>query len=232
MMPEDKTLQAEISSYISTLLRTNFGKGPTSVYVSVKRPYITVHFRGFMAPMEAILMKQKESKRILETRNLMMNDLRQEIKMQFLKIADLNIKDLYADWDLDKKTGMIIAILDEDATGKFDWPEGIDQKEFEERVKIASLKAEKIPEKTESFWLNDRTILVKRTGILVRIEKELILNGFVEELKLTKRPLERQVMKEVHMETVLKRGVSEIFIDWNFDDDISYIAFTLEPASS
>lgn len=232
MMPEEKTLHAEISSYISTLLRTNFGKGPTSVYVSVKRPYITVHFRGFMAPMEAILMKQNESKRILETRSLMMNDLRQEIKMQFLKIADLDIKDIYADWDLEKKTGMIIAILDEEPSEAFEWPADIDQKEFEEKVDLASLKAEKIPEKTESFWLNDRTILVKRTGILVRIEKELIRNGFVEELKVTKRPLERQVMQEVQIESVLKRDVSEIFIDWNFDEDISYIALMLEPKSS
>lgn len=232
MMPEEKTLHAEISSYISTLLRTNFGKGPTSVYVSVKRPYITVHFRGFMAPMEAILMKQNESKRILETRSLMMNDLRQEIKLQFLKIADLDIKDIYADWDLEKKTGMIIAILDEEPSEAFEWPDDIDQKEFEEKVDLASLKAEKIPEKTESFWLNDRTILVKRTGILVRIEKELIRNGFVEELKVTKRPLERQVMQEVQIESVLKRDVSEIFIDWNFDEDISYIALMLEPKSS
>lgn len=231
-MPEDKKLHAEISSYVSTLLRTNFGKGPTSVYVSIKRPYITIHFRGFLAPMEAILMKQNESKRILETRSLMMNDLRQEIKMQFLKLADLDIKDIYADWDLEKKTGMIIAVLDEEPAKKFEWPDTIDQKEFEEKIDIASLKAEKVPEKTESFWLNDRTILVKRSGILVRIEKELIRNGFVEELKVTKRPLERQVMREVQMESVLKRDVSEIFIDWNFDEDISYIAFMLEPKPS
>ncbi len=102
-MPEEKTLHAEISSYISTLLRTHFGKGPTAVYVSVKRPFITIHFRGFMAPMEAMLMKQQESKRILETRNLMMNDLREAIKKDFLKIAELTIQDIYADWDLQKK---------------------------------------------------------------------------------------------------------------------------------
>lgn len=231
MMPEEKMLHAEISSYISTLLRTNFGKGPTSVYVSVNRPYITVHFRGFMAPMEAILMKQNESKRILETRDLMMNNLRHEIKLQFLKIADLDVKDIYADWDLENKTGMIIAILDEKPSAKFEWPDSVNQKVFEEKIDLASLKAEKIPEKTESFWLNDRTILVKRSGILVRIEKELIRNGFIEELKVTKRPLERQVMREVQMESVLKRTVSEIFVDWNFDEDISYIAFMLEPKS-
>ncbi len=127
---------------------------------------------------------------------------------------------------------MIIAILDEESSETFEWPEYVDESAFVEKINIASCKGEKIPEKTEAFWLNDRTILVKRSGILVRIEKELIRNGFIEELKMTKRPLERQVMQEVQLETVLKRNISEIFIDWNFEEDISYIAFTLDSVSS
>lgn len=232
-MPQEKTLHSEISSYVSTLLRSNFGKGPTSVYVSIKRPYITIHFRGFLAPMEAILVKQKEFQRVLQTRDLMMNDLRSEIILALWKIAELEVKEIYADWDLENKTGMIIAVLNEEpAADTLKWPKEVDQKAFEETIDAASFKAEKTPGKTESFWLNDRTILVKRSEILVRIEKELIQNGFVEELKLAKRPLEHKVMSEVPIETVLGRNVAEMFVDWNFDEDISYSVFLLSPVET
>lgn len=230
-MPQKKSLHTDIGSYVSTLLRSNFGKGPTSVFVSIMRPYITIHFRGFLAPMEAILVKQKEFLRVLETRDLMMNDLRSEIILEFWKIAELEVKEIYADWDLENKSGMIIAVLEEESAAEtMEWPSEIDQKAFEDEINAASLKAEKVPGKTESFWLNDRTILVKRSEILVRIEKELIQKGFAEELKLAKRPLEHKVMNEVSIEAVLKRSISEMFVDWNFDEDISYSVFLLSPA--
>lgn len=229
-MPQDKPLQAEISSYISSLLRANFGKGPTSVFVSIKRPYITIHFRGFLAPMEAILLKQNEFQRVLQTRDLLMNNLRSEIILELWKIASLEVKEIYADWNLENKDGMIVAVLDGEPTEEtYEWPEEIDQKAFENVIEAASLKAEKVPGRTETFWLNDRTILVKRSAILVRIEKELIDKGFAEELKLAKRPLEHKVISEVPIEEVLKRNVTGMFVDWNFDEDISYSVFILSP---
>lgn len=232
-MPQEKTTHSEISSYVSSLLRSNFGKGPTSVYVSIKRPFIAIHFRGFLAPMEAILIKQKEFQRVLQTRDLLMNNLRSEIILELWKIAGLEVKEIYADWDLENKSGMIIVVLNEEATDETaEWPADIDQQAFMEAIDEGSLKAEKVPGKTETFWLNDRTILVKRSEILVRIEKELIKNGFVEELKLAKRPLERKVMSEVPIEAILNRSVMEMFVDWNFDDDISYSVFLLSPPAA
>lgn len=50
---------------------------------------------------------------------------------------------------------------------------------------------QKTPAKTETFWLSDRLILIKRTGIFVQIEKELIEAGYTEVLQRVKRPMER-----------------------------------------
>lgn len=57
---EKNSVQAEIASYIGKLLRDNFGKGPSSVYVSLKKPFITIHLRDFLAPMERVLLSQGE----------------------------------------------------------------------------------------------------------------------------------------------------------------------------
>ena len=63
----------------------------------------------------------------------------------------------------------------------------------------------------------------------MQIEKELIKNGYLEELKLSKRQLEQRLMNEAGFEAVLKQSINEIFLDWNFETDISYVLFILEP---
>jgi uncharacterized protein YbcI len=229
-MPKEKTIQSEIGSYIATLLRDNFGKGPTSIFVSIAEPFITVHIRGFLTPTENILLKQNEPNRILKIRDLLMNNLISEIKLNLWKIGQLDIKEIYADWNLESKSGMIIAEMAGEVNPEaFEWPETIDEKAFQKELIKASIKAQKEPGKTEVFWLNDRTILCRRAEILVAIEKELIKNGFSEELKLAKRPLERKVLADVQLETVLKRNIAETFVEWNFEADKAYTVFILKP---
>ncbi|HSI66262.1 MAG TPA: Na-translocating system protein MpsC family protein, partial [Planococcus sp. (in: firmicutes)] len=88
-MHNTQKIQKETGGYISTLLRDYFGKGPSSVFVTVNKPFITFYLSGFLSPTERILLKQNETRRILETRDLLMNDLEEEIKLQLHKIAQL-----------------------------------------------------------------------------------------------------------------------------------------------
>lgn len=229
-MTKEKTVQSEIGGYISGLLRNHFGKGPTSVYVTVKRPFILIHLRGFIAPMETVLLKKKDWKRVLETRDLLINELKSEIEENLRSIADLNIRELYADWNLESESGLLIGVMPEEVKAEeFDWPEQIDKDALESKVSYASAVAERPPGSIESYWLNDRTLLVKRNKILVGIEKALIAEGYTEILKLSKRPLERTLLYNTQPEKILGRPVAEIFLDWNFPADIGYIVFMMEP---
>ena len=228
-MAKDKTVQTEISGYISTLLRTHFGKGPTSVYVTITRSFIVIHLRGFMTPMEKLLLKQEESKRILETRDILINSLKGDIIKGLKRMNDLEVKELYADWNLEKETGLILGVLEEEPDkDAFKGPNDVDEAAFRDKIQQASNNAEKVPGRTEIYWLSDRIILVRRSEILIRIEKALIRNGFTEELKIAKRPVEHEVLKAVQLEDVLKRSISETFLDWNFDADLSYVVFLLD----
>lgn len=229
-MSKEKTVQSEIGGYISALLRSHFGKGPTSVYVTVKKPFILIHLRGFIAPMETVLLKKKDWKRVLETRDLLINELKGEIEENLRSIAGLNIREFYADWNLESESGMLIGVMpDEVKSEDFDWPEHVDKEALETQVAIASAVAERPPGSMESYWLNDRTLLVKRNEILVGIEKALIAEGYTEILKLAKRPLERSLLYNTQPEKILGRPVTEIFLDWNFPADIGYIVFMMEP---
>jgi len=228
----EKTMQAKIGGYTSTLLRSSFGKGPTSVYVTIAPPYITIHFRGFLTPMEMVLLKQNKIKRILETRDLLMNDLRPQIIQELKEIGEFDVKELYADWDLKKETGLIIAVIGENEKTNLKWPTDVNRQAFIEKLIQASIKAEKQPGKTEAFWLDNRTLLVKRTNVLVEIEKELIRNGYSEELRISKRPLEHRMLKEVQLEEVLNRPILETFLAWNFEMDIAYLVFLMNPTKT
>ncbi|MCM3611083.1 Na-translocating system protein MpsC family protein [Planococcus sp. MERTA32b] len=125
---------------------------------------------------------------------------------------------------------MIFAVLNEKHDQDLDyWPKDVEEEEFYKAIDTASQKAEKIPEETRIYWLSERTILVVREQILVPIEKELIANGYTEELKLAKRPLEKKVIGEVNISSTGVRTIDETFVDWNFDKDIGFFLFVLKP---
>ncbi|ANU09819.1 hypothetical protein A1A1_05202 [Planococcus antarcticus DSM 14505] len=230
-MSNEKTIHTEVGSYISTLLRDNFGKGPTSVFVTVNPPFISIHLRGFLAPTEKILLRQQEHRRVLETRDLLMNQLAADIKLHLWKIGKLEVSEIYADWNLDTHTGMILAVMaDKSPAEDFEWDSDIEEKKICAEVNEASRKAQKTPESTELYWLNNRTLLIERSGIFVEIEKELINGGFIEELKLVKRPLERRLLLQTRIEVILQQPIMEVFLDWNFITDKGYTLVLLEIA--
>lgn len=228
-MPQEKTIQAEVGGFVSMIMREHFGKGPTSVYVSIAPPFITIHLRGCLTPTEKILLKQKEVNHVYKIRDLIMNDLTDEIKLGLQKITGFDVTEIYADWNFEVETGIIIGVSDEQTTEEtWKWPEEINKEALRKEIIKASIKGQKEPGTTKIYWLNNRTILVERTEIFVQIEKELINNGFIEELKLAKRPLEYRLIRQAHLGTILKRNIVESFVDWNFEEDKGYTALILE----
>lgn len=225
-MAREKMIEKEVGSYISTLLREYFGKGPSSVYVTIADPYIVIHLRGFLAPTEKILLKQNEKRRILETRDILMNELRGEISIELYKIGDFQVNEIYADWNLEEKTGLILGIFDRPTGNQVKGlTKEIKNQKFLRAVKEVFEKVQKVPDNFEIYSLNDRTILIERSGIFIHIEIELIRAGFFEELKLVKRPLERKMLEQLE----LGQNIREVFLDWNFDEDKGYIILILQP---
>lgn len=229
-MAKERVIEKEVGSYISTLLRDYFGKGPSSVYVTANPSYITIQLRGFLAPTEKFLLRQQETRRILETRDLLMNDLKEQIIQELMGIGHLAVDNMYTDWNLEEQTGLILGVLHggTDAEEK-GWLKPVENAAFSKTINEFSQKAQKIPEKVEAFWLNNRTLLVKRSGIFIHIEKELINAGFDDELKLVKRPMERKMLLEIDWKAIMGRSVQEVFMDWNIHEDHGYIVLILEP---
>ncbi|MBZ5199835.1 DUF2294 family protein [Planomicrobium chinense] len=220
-----------MSSYISSLLRNHFGKGPSSVHVVIRPPFITLNIHGFLSPMEKALEKNKNSQKVIEeTRQLVMKELKVAIKQHFHEEFGIELNELYVDWHLKTRTGLIWGVMEEEVRkNPFGWPNDVNKKAFHKRSNEAHSRAVKIPAHTESYWLDNRTILVRRSGILTGIEKSLVKNGLTKELRIARRPLEYKAFSEAGVESVLKRKIRDVFLDWNFETDMGYLVCILEP---
>lgn len=227
---DKRSVQSEMSSYIGKLLRDNFGKGPSSVFVSMEEPFITIYLKDFLAPMERVLVGQKNEHKVSETRDLLMQELIPDIKATFRATASIEVEKMYYDWSLSNRSGLLIGVLKTTDSDDDDEEKSFDNKdELHREIERVSQQAEKIPEVIRSYELNERTLLVERVGILVAIEKELIKQGFPEELRISKRYLEKRLLNLAPFEQILDSKIEDVFVDWDFASDRSYIVFIRKP---
>ncbi|WKA59292.1 Na-translocating system protein MpsC family protein [Planococcus shenhongbingii] len=228
-MTNDKTVQTEIEGFISSFFESQFGESPSSVNAAIRNPFIAIHLIGFSLPSEKLLLKRMEAKRVGQTRDLLLNSVKMELFQELAAITGYDVKEIYADWNFEKESGLLIVVLDAETDPvSFIYPEGVNKEALHEIVIKISKITQKAPETIESYWLNDITVVVERRGIMVDIEKELIKNGVIEELRVAKRPLEHRVMEFFKLEPVLKQEINDLFVDWNFVADKAYMVFILE----
>ncbi|MGI2327260.1 Na-translocating system protein MpsC family protein [Planococcus sp. YIM B11945] len=228
-MRNGRSSRTKIEQHISSILSEHFNNTSAFVKVAVEPPFILVHLSNFLLPTEEILLKRNEMKRLLETRDLLMEGLKTDLKTDLGEITGHAILEIYADWNLKKETGMLIAVMDgHEASATYKWPEDKSKQALRKQVIQLSKKTEKEPDEMEIYRVDDNAILIERTGTMVEIETQLIKNGATKELRLAKRPLDHQLLASLNAEAVLDQEISELFVDWDFKRDKSYIVLVLK----
>ncbi|MFC5449435.1 DUF2294 domain-containing protein [Paenibacillus aestuarii] len=227
----EKQTQYEIASHIGRLLREAFGKGPQSIYVSISRPFIVIYLRNFLSPTEKILLQQDQVGSVQQTRDLVMKSLIPEIKAYFLLLTGMNIQEFYYDWGLDNHSGVLVGIEPDNDLAAFSTQESYPGKEeLHYEIDSISRQIQKKPDETSSYLINERTLLIVRTGILINIGKELIRLGFEDSLKLAERNLEKNYLRNNNQfQKMIKAPIVDVFADWDFHLDKSIIVFILNP---
>jgi uncharacterized protein YbcI len=228
---EKNELLTELNSFVGRLLRDHFGKGPESVYVSMNTHTITFHLRGFLSPMEKILMIQNQEMTIQETRDLLMQSLIPEIIAYIKVVAGFTIGEFYYDWSLQNRSGIFVGFSNDRNENQNQSENPFEHKEkIHHQIAAISRQAQKVPTEIHSYFMNPRTLIVIRNGILVSIEKELIRLGKAETLRLAKRNLEKRLLhNNTSFEELLDASIVDSFVDWDFSHDKSVIAFIIKP---
>ncbi|OAS17808.1 DUF2294 domain-containing protein [Paenibacillus oryzisoli] len=231
MNNQEKQTQHEIASHIGRLLREAFGKGPQSIYVSINRPFVVIYLRNFLSPTEKILLQQGHVYSVQQTRSIVMETLIPEIKAYLQLLTGMNMQEFYFDWGLHNYSGVFVGIASEEnplSQGLQEWCAG--KKELHVEIERISLLIQKIPDNIQYYLINERTILVVKSGIMISIAKELIRLGFEDNLKIAQRNLEKKYLfNNNQFQKIVKSPITDIFTDWNFHLDKSVIVFILNP---
>lgn len=223
--------QQFIGSFIGKLLRDSFGKGPESVYVSIAGSIVTVYIRNFITSSERILLDHAQEELILRMRDKLMATLLPEISRYIGQMTGIVPAELYYDWRLDNRNGMLVALLPQDVPCAPAAKAGFEGKENLERELIRLQRQEqKAPEQLTSYEINQRTLVIIQNGILVTIEKELYKLGYGELLKKVKRTVSAQALWHGKtLEAILRKPVIDTFIDWDYAQDKSVMVLVMNP---
>ncbi|MGQ4667233.1 Na-translocating system protein MpsC family protein [Metabacillus halosaccharovorans] len=217
-----------ISSFTSKVLRKNFGKGPRLCQSTLSDRYLVVYIRGFISPMEEVLIQQGHRNQVEKARTVIINHVIEELKGVVEISINRDVGEYYHDWNLPNNTGIMMFLLDERAGSECMPEEHVNLKLLESEVARISLLVEKVPDQIKIYPLSKSLYVIERKGILVPIEKSLIQKGFADELKMTKDELEKSHFhRNGKFDEIFQTNVKDIFIDWNFKEDKSYMAFIL-----
>jgi uncharacterized protein YbcI len=218
-----------ISSYSSKLLRKKFGRGPEACLATLSQKYLLLHIRGFVSPMEEVLLLQGKSRDVDNARTVIIANILEELKGVVQVSLDVEVTEYYHDWNFPNNTGVIILILSEECNRAIPETKASFIPEFEEEIARISELVQKIPNKIETIRLSERVLIVKRDGILIPIEKALISKGFEKELIFTKDELEKEYFHRFgKFDDILSWEVKDIFIDWDLKEDKSLMVFILQ----
>ncbi|MCL7747722.1 Na-translocating system protein MpsC family protein [Halalkalibacter alkaliphilus] len=217
-----------ISSYTSKLLRKKFGRGPELCSGTLSERYLLLHIRGFISPMEEVLLQQGMSKDVDTARSVIIAHVLEELKGVVQISLEVDVIEYYQDWNFPNNTGVIILVFEKEVEKK-----SITQVnnigEFEKEISRISAIVQKVPDEIEITPLSDTILLVKREGILIQIEKALISKGYKNELLITKDELEKEYFHRYsRFNEILNRVVRDIFIDWDVEKDKSLMVFILQ----
>ncbi len=220
----------KLSSLTSKMLRKNFGRGPDSCFGFVNGPFLVLYIRGFLSPMESVLLESGNLDNIDMSRTIVMNKVLNHLKGMLEIEFEIDVKSAYHDWNYNQNTGMIAIEFDRNIAGAFVNNEDTSiLKNLINEVDRISIIVQKKPEMTDAFSISPKVYLVKREGILIEIEKSLIAKGYEETLMVTKDELEKSYLHHNgHFEEIFSRPVADIFVDWNFHADNSIMCFILK----
>ncbi|WP_100523449.1 Na-translocating system protein MpsC family protein [Mycobacteroides abscessus] len=218
-----------IGNLTSKLLRKNFGRGPEVCQAFLKYRYLVFYLRGFVSPMEAVLLKNGNADNIYISRNIVMESVLSQLKGILELEFGEEVLDFYHDWNYSKNTGMITIVFEKDVL-----PTEEDIEAFPERVALInevnriSAIVQKIPESTEVYRISPKLFVVKRTGILIPLEKALISKGCHQTLLVTIDDLMKSYCdREGRFEAIFGQPYEDIFVDWNLNQDNSLMCLML-----
>ncbi|KKI89111.1 hypothetical protein WQ54_28225 [Bacillus sp. SA1-12] len=206
-----------INSYISKVLKRNFGKGPATCYTSISEDKMFIYIKQFMTPAEEVLIRNEKTYLVNKARSVILETIFTEIKEEIHNVLGISYHRIYHDWNFNDNTGLIIL----EAANAFTIT-GLSSNKDSVSHTIQKICAEihKIPEKISMTKSSSSIVNIEYTGFMSQIEQILYRKGYDEllfewtmEIKHTYGQNKRLI------ESRLDTAIKDIFVIFDFEHD-------------
>ncbi|MEH7383435.1 Na-translocating system protein MpsC family protein [Bacillus sp. JJ1533] len=212
-----------ISSYVSKLIKSKFGKGPETCFTSISEQYIVVHIKKFMTKIEHELVKKEDFETACKIRTNIMEDVLDPIQELLEEICNKQITQLYQDWNFQKNTGVLLAVVKAEV-----------EAERENSLEFMLLRNE-ISKQSEFYQyqpteqsftkIGEKVYIIRLAGYLLPIERILIEKGLHILEERENRIRKRYDTNIERFNKIIKNEIHDIFMIWNYEQDESYKIF-------
>lgn len=219
---------SELQAYMEQKIGSYFGSRSMKLNITLAKDCLIVQLEEFLDGEMTDLINRGEDLDVYRSIRELMTDytlrgLKKDLEEQF----DIRIEELYYDWDEKDRSSLIVGILDTYGFQSHAYEFSHKQKIHEEISRV-TYNAEKYPDYIYSFWIDEHNLIMIRQGLLVRIEKELVKEGFEDVLRKTKRRLEKNGFLQSDIAGLTGRRLKAAYLDWEFERDRSVLVYTFE----
>ncbi|MDR4887939.1 Na-translocating system protein MpsC family protein [Fredinandcohnia sp. QZ13] len=212
-----------ISSYVSKLIKSKFGKGPETCFTSISDQYIVIHIKKFMTKIEHELVKKEDFATAGEIRTRITEELLDPIQETLGEICDNPITNLYQDWNFQKNSGVLLAVVNSEQ-----------QRKVENSLEFMLLRKE-ISKQSEFYQyqpyeqsltkIGEKIYIIRTAGYILPIERILIEKG-MHILKERENNIRKKYHANRHrFNKIINNEIHDIFMIWDYDKDENYKIF-------
>ncbi|WP_100405816.1 Na-translocating system protein MpsC family protein [Bacillus solitudinis] len=229
-MEMNKTRQENLtylSSYLSKIIKRNFGKGPETCFTFLQGHYLLVHIRHFMTPAEEVLMENNELRLAKTFRSTILHAVINEFKIEIEKLLNKNFEPCISDWNYYSNTGLLMFV-----ENSIEVEQNV---EYRMKERLAQLIGQlctnfhKVPERIECFNVHNSICIIECEGVLTEVEHILHENNCLDILTERTERLKLHYLKyKDSFEKVFSRSVEDVYIMWDHVKNKKYIAFYLK----
>lgn len=213
----------QISSYVSKQIKSKFGKGPETCYTSISDQYIVVHIKKFMTKIENEFVNKEDFATAIKIRTKIMEDLLDPIQEMLEKICEKQIIQLYQDWNFQKNTGILLAVVKTEE--KVESENSLEFMLLRNEISKQSEFYQYQPKELEFTKIGDKIYVIRCAGYILPIERILIKKG-MHILEERENKIRKKYDANVNrFNKITNNEIIDIFMIWNYEKDESYKIF-------
>ncbi|MGM7724034.1 Na-translocating system protein MpsC family protein [Metabacillus sp. Hm71] len=215
-----------INSYISKVLKRNFGKGPATCFTTVIEDKMFIYLNQFITPAEEVLIKNDKAYLVNKTRSVIFETIFAEIRAEIHDVLGISYHHIHHDWNFQDNTGLIML----EASDSHNITRGTFNKDSISNAiqKICSEK-HKIPEKISAPKMSSPIVYIEYTGFMSQIEQILYKKGYEDLLFEWAMEVKNTFgLNKRLFESCIQNAIKDTFVIFNFEHDKCTLVFYLK----